>query len=152
MINPYETPQSELDSSISQLRKKTGWKIFFWFCCSVQVLAMVSIFFFVESPPTIDMVGDTAVYAFVLIGLFSFAYNKRVVTPAFWRVVILIAIAWDCYNFVDNILNEAYAGLDVYLKLAIIIPQIIFSFLQYFALYQYAFRSKEIWNESWVVS
>ncbi len=146
MTNPYEVPQAELEGEILSVRKKTGWKVFFWFYLFFEMLGMIGVFF-VENDGIFDIVAEFVVYTFVLVGLFAFAYSKKVATPVLWRVVMLILFIWDCYIFGGAFMEGAYTGLNIYITMVILISVAIVAFFQYFALYLYAFQSKEIWNK-----
>lgn len=147
MENPYATPQSPLEGEALSVRKKTGWKIFFWLYFCVEIAGMVSMFF-AEDEAVFDIVGEVVVYSLVLVGLFAFAYNKKIAAPQLWKIVLLILIAWDCYIFIGIFIDEVYAGVEFPVIIGISCFVVPILFLQYFALYQYSFQSKEIWQKS----
>ncbi len=145
MDNPYAPPQSVLETDVLVLRKKTGWKIMFW-CYLFIELAGVASMLFGSDEPVFDIVGEIVVYSFAFVGIFAFAYNKKIATPLLWRIVILVLFFWDCYVFIAGYMDGSYAGLELVATLSIAGIVSVMLFLQYFALYQYAYQSKEIWN------
>lgn len=147
MTNPYGVPQAELEGESLSMRKKTGWKIFFWLYLIVEILGVIGLFFSADES-VFDVVGEVVVYSFVLVGLFAFAYNKKIAIPLVWKLVMLVLFGWDCYIFSSVYTEDVFGGLDAYVAIGISVPIAIVLFLQYFALYQYAFQSKEIWNKA----
>lgn len=146
MDNPYAAPQSVLENDALVMRKKTGWKIMFWCYLFIELVGVASMLFG-DDEPLFDIVGEIVVYSFAFVGIFGFAYNKKIATPLLWRIVILVLFMWDCYVFLSGYVDGSYDGLELSALLiigSIVVPML---FLQYFALYQYAFQSKEIWNK-----
>lgn len=146
MENPYAPPQANLEKDVLVLRKKTGWKIVFWCYLFIEVVGVASMLFGGDEP-VLDLVGEIVVYSLAFIGIFAFAYNKKIATPQLWRMVMLLLLMWDCYIFLSGYVDGSYDGLELSALLiigSIVVPML---FLQYFALYQYAFQSKEIWNK-----
>lgn len=147
MTNPYEAPKSVLESEILPLRKKIGWKIFFWFYLCFDLLGMASMLFS-EDEAVFDIVGECVVYSFALLGIFAFAYNKKIGGPLLWRIVLLVLVVWDCYIFSSVFIGVDYSDLGLAPIIGMISFVVPILFLQYFALYQYAFRSNEIWDKA----
>lgn len=146
MINPYEAPQATLDSELLPMRKKIGWKIYFWCYLCIEFLGVGSMIFGGENM-LFDIVGEIIVYSFALLGIFAFAYNKKIASPVLWRIVMLALIAWDGYIFINAIAGDEYKDLDLVVIYFVVAFVAIMLFLQYFVLYQYAYQSKEIWNQ-----
>lgn len=148
MENPYTAPAAELESPHQLPRKKTGWKIFFWiFLC----LVCLSFWYVISDADSsiIDKVGEVIVYTLMTLGLFGFAYNKKIFTMHFWRYFIPFAIVWDIYTLVIqgwNMFSEN--NMVVYIFIGIILAGLgLVLFFQYFGLYKYAYQSREIWNK-----
>lgn len=147
MENPYEVPRSALENNVLTMRKKAGWKIFFWLYFCFELLGITSMFFG-EDDTVFDIVGEVVVYSFVLLGLFAFAYNKKIAAPLLWKTVLFVLVGWDCYVLIEVFIDDTYAGVEVAVIVGLSIFVLAILFLQYFALYQYAFQSKEIWSKS----
>ena len=152
MDNPYQPPKADLGNDIIKPKSKKGWKIFFWVMMSLQLMLMVSTFIDpIEDKTSLDQFIDFVIYPITILGIFGFAYNKSLIALGFWKVWIVIALMTDMYS-IFNIFGTDLGdqvGLELYLYigtiLAILVPVIV---MQYFCLYNYAFKSPEIWNKS----
>ena len=152
MDNPYQPPKADLGKDIIKPKSKKGWKIFFWVMMSLQLMLMVSTFIDpIEDKTSLDQFIDFVIYPITILGIFGFAYNKSLIALGFWKVWIVIALMTDMYS-IFNIFGTDLGdqvGLELYLYigtiLAILVPVIV---MQYFCLYNYAFKSPEIWNKS----
>lgn len=97
MENPYQAPQSNVDNGIVEAKRKRGWKVLFWVLLVLQIFSMV--FIFTEDEPDIyELVSTFAIYPLVLIGLFAYAYNKRILFPSFWRFLLVVSLVSDVYS------------------------------------------------------
>lgn len=148
MTNPYEVPQAVLESEVLPMRKKTGWKVFFW-VFGVLYIAMIVFMFFETESTAFFKVSEALVYCGVLAGLFCYAYNKRFLQRRLWKFFLSIAIGWDIYSvgtsFAETTMALTPENLTpIFIYLLAIAPVYFF---QYFALYQYAFQSQEIWGK-----
>ncbi len=148
MTNPYEVPQAVLESEVLPLRKKTGWKIFFWIFLPLACLSFWSVIVDAESS-YIDKLGEVIVYTLIAVGLFGFAYNKKIFTMLFWRYFIPFAIGWDIYTLVSqdwSVFSEN--EMAVYIVIGITLVGLgAMLFFQYFGLYKYAYQSRDIWGK-----
>ncbi|MDZ4261996.1 MAG: hypothetical protein U1B30_06660 [Pseudomonadota bacterium] len=146
MTNPYEVPQAVLKSEALPLRKKTGWKIFFWI---FMPLACLSFWFVIADAESsnIDKLGEVIVYSLIGVGLFGFAYNKKIFAMRFWRGLIPVAIGWDIYTLVNQDWTLfSKNDMAAYIIIGITLTCLgLMLFFQYFGLYQYAYQSREIW-------
>ena len=152
MDNPYQPPKADLGKDIIKPKSKKGWKIFFWVMMSLQLMLMVSTFIDpIEDKTTLDHFIDFVIYPITILGIFGFAYNKSLITSGFWKNWIAIAIITDIYSMFAIFETDigSSSGVELYLYvgtiLAILVPVMV---LQYFCLYNYAFKSPEIWNKS----
>lgn len=146
MENPYIAPAAELESRHQLPRKKTGWKIFFWIFLSLVCLSFWFVISDAESS-IIDKVGEVIVYTLMTLGLFGFAYNTKIFTMLFWRYFIPFAMVWDIYTLVSEDWS-IFSEIDIvtYILICSTLAAVgVWLFFQYFALYQYAYQSREIW-------
>ena len=146
MTNPYEAPQAALENKVLLMRKKIGWKIFFWMFLPLVCLSFWSVISDAESS-NIDKMGEVIVYTLMGLGLFGFAYNKKIFTMLFWRYFIPFAIVWDIYSLVIQDWNM-FSEIDMvgYIFIFVILAGLgLLLFFQYFGLYKYAYQSQEIW-------
>ena len=146
MDNPYAAPHAALENDALVMRKKTGWKIMFWCYLIVEVMSVIGMFFS-EDDTVFDIVGDIVVYSFVLAGIFAFAYNKKIAVSALWKLVLLVLFVWDCYVFSSLFKDDTFADINTFVTIGLCGVVAIIAFFEYFALYQYAFQSKEIWSK-----
>lgn len=152
MDNPYQPPKADLGNDIIKPKSKKGWKIFFWVMMSLQLMLMVSTFIDpIEDKIPIDHFIDFVIYPITILGIFGFAYNKRLITSGFWKNWIVIAIITDIYSIsaiFKTDIGSASSGIELYLYvgtiLAILVPIMA---LQYYCLYSYAFKSTQIWSK-----
>ncbi len=147
MKNPYDTPQSELIDSENLPRKKTGWKIFFWIFMPFAGLSFWSL---IDDSTTslIDQTGEIIIYSVMGIGIFGFAYNKKIIAMKFWQYFIPCAMLWDAYTLITqdwSVFSETNMVVLIFILFTLLCIGALL-FLQYFALYQYAFKSPEIWE------
>lgn len=148
MENPYEVPQSTLEGETLTLRKKTGWKVFFW-VFGVLYIAMFFVMYFETKYSLVFKMTETLVYCGVLAGLFCFAYNKRLFQSRLWKFFFPVAMGWDMYSvgssFTETTMAFTSENLIFILIYLLMITPIYF--FQYLALYKYAFQSQEIWGK-----
>lgn len=124
---------------------KIIWKVYFWIFA-----------FIVVSGYSATLAKKTAFYLYFdillsivgLVSLWCYAYEKRILRPNFWRLFFCLFLPWNVINMIYGpfyVDSELVGQSDqFYAKL---IPAAI-SLPAYIALFLYAFRSKEIWNES----
>jgi hypothetical protein len=142
--NPYVAPTSDLGAE-KHLAPKTLWKIFFWVLLVLEVLSLLMLLMD-PSESLLIILFDTVIYSFILLGLFGFSYNRKIINRIIWAYVIPIGIVFDLYNVFSlglefETTDELYVVLG--LAVAISLPLMIF---QYLALFKYSFRSPEIWQ------
>ena len=72
------------------------WKIYFFFICFLVGIGLI--------PTILGLVTGSMPWsngielistALVLVGLFGFCWNKRIISPVFWKVVFFGVIIWD---------------------------------------------------------
>lgn len=142
MNDPYRTPQSDVE--VSQPVSKTKWKVFFWI---ILLLEIISIVLMIVDPEesTLELVAELIIYPIIIVGIFGFAYGRRIFSSQLWVSMIPIGLSYDVFSFfkLDWTLEsteEIY--FTVGLMAVIILPLM---FIQYLALYKYSFKSPEIW-------
>ena len=143
MDDPYRTPRSDVE--VLQTASKTKWKVFFWV---ILVLELVSIgFIFIDSEGTVlEIVTELIIYPIIVIGIYGFAYDKRIMFRKLWIFMIPVGLAFDIYSYYTldwNFGSPEEMYFTAGLSLVIGIP---FMFLQYLALYKYGSKSPEIWQ------
>ena len=84
MENPYQAPQSDVGKGIAEPKTKRGWRIFFWLMLGMQIISIVAMLFEPDVVVT-EWVLNLLVYPVVFIGLFAYAYDKRILSVGFWK-------------------------------------------------------------------
>jgi hypothetical protein len=142
MNDPYRTPQSDVE--VNQPVSKTKWKVFFWI---ILLLEIISIVFMIIDPEesTLEVVAELIIYPIIIVGIFGFAYGRRIFSTQLWISMIPIGLSYDVYGFLK--LDWTFGSTEemyftVGLVAVIIFPLMI---IQYLALYKYSFKSPEIW-------
>jgi len=100
-----------------------------------------------DRDPVIEILIDVFVYIFVLAGLFGYAYRRRILSRAVWRLTIPIALIYDIQSLItldiDDIENTTEFIIFSLVSFAIFAP---LTFAQYLGLFKYAYRSVDIWQ------
>lgn len=140
MIDPYKPPVS--DVKVEEVKRKTIWKVFFWLILILEVLSLIDIAFDPNKPVN-DLLIEAVIYSAILMGLFGYAYSKRIFNKLFWKFVFPIGIAYDLYDFYGVAeWDWSFSSIDIVFAI-IVFPLMYF---QYLALYRYGFKSEEIWG------
>lgn len=140
--NPFEPPSSDVDTKMSGHRS-VWWKVYFY------VITTLTFFSFLGMAG-VEGFGSAEIFAIVLeipamIGLFGFAFTKRVATPAFWRMFFVVYLTFSvAYYFLTDM--DISAGLTPTENLVsqgigwlIVLPGLI-------ALYLYGNPSDKAWQ------
>lgn len=144
--NPYSAPESNLEPAVHAPRKMLWWKIFCWVFVLIQLSAAISMAADYEELTWQDPV-DIFIYGFVCTGIYGFAYQKKILIPLAWRALIVITLLWDSIylgtEFYDLLVTED-EGRVIFVIILIVFSPLLF--LQYLALYKYAFQSAHLWQ------
>jgi len=142
----YQAPESSFnDNSVDDTPKKR-WKVFFWLVFVLEIFSIIS--FFTDAELNIyEAVAELIFYSFVLIGLYGFAYKKRIFKAMLWRIFIPLLLVYDIYSiatveFGPTEDKNEFIILAIFTAV-IIIPLMLF---QYMALIKYAFKSTDLWK------
>ncbi len=144
--NPYSAPEANLEPVIQAPRKMRWWKIFFWVFLLCQLWAAISAATDYEELTWQDPI-DLVIYGFVCAGIFGFAYQKKIFTPLVWRALIVITLLWETIFIGTEVYDLLITEEDAWIFLVIVL--VVFSpliFLQYLALYKFAFQSSHLWR------
>ena len=124
----------------------TFWKIYFGLFVGVSSLLLLTLL----ARPWEDPVAHVVSLLFCLftslslsVALFAYIWQKRILTQIIWQVIALVN--FSLFSLISLMsLIDLLAQAELFL---IIIFLVCFSFLlpAYTALYQYAFRSAELW-------
>ena len=123
------------------MKNRIGWKSYFVLLSLLYVGTLASILAD-SSPSSLFHYVDSFISGVALAGVFGYAFRKKLLHERFWCVLLPIFVVWDIW-FNKNAYPEGFPSLThqiVYVMLW------IFIFLEYFALYLYGYRSKDIWT------
>lgn len=147
-MDPYKSPESNVsvnaESDVGN--SKIGWKIFFWL---FLVLEFTAIVFMIFDPETsgFELFSDFVINAAILMGLFGYSYNRKILIRKLWGYVIPVGIVYDSHSIVTLGWLDISTKLELYilvgLLLLVMFPLMI---LQYYGLFKYRYRSDEIWS------
>lgn len=146
MNTAYQPPESSFNDDNADDAPKKRWKVFFWLVLVLEIFSIIS--FFTDAELNIyEAVAEFIFYSFVLLGLFGFAYKKRIFNPMIWKVFIPLLLIYDIYSIATVELGPTedeneFIILAIFTA-AIIIPLMLF---QYMALIKYAFKSTSLWK------
>ncbi len=105
-----------------------GWKIYSWVLAAILGLAYFTILLGTVTAPKII---DIPISLVALVGLFGYAYKKKIGTKLFWQIWLILLILWDIlYNFFLMRYPDIPNGL-VAAGILIFLPE-------YIALYNYS--------------
>ncbi|WP_078120894.1 hypothetical protein [Thiosocius teredinicola] len=145
-MDPCRPPKADLDYHAVETRS-VWWKVYF---LVILVLTAVTSFWeLVEwNLAWYDYVG-TATMLIALLGVFGFAFCKRIASPRFWRayfyVLLLTDIVLTYVGFVDG--SSESIPLDAVFFDAVSVALLLYLPI-YFALYMYGSQSRIPWTES----
>ena len=135
-----------------KISRSKWWKIYFFIILALQIHSFIISFQdLLVGKDLIRNIIDFVVYPWVLVAIFGYSFNKRILIRRVWEVLFLVVITADIiqiYLFIKE--QNNYEGTFIVLMgYAIILPLII---LQYIALYRYAFSKTEPWVSGYKVS
>jgi hypothetical protein len=105
------------------------WKIYFWFITLLVIAAYIS-----EGFDDVWDVIDLIISVGAFVGLFSYAYGKRILTVQFWKFFLPSYLIWDLTNNLIIYPLKTGEPFDIFILggFAFIIPL-------YIALYRYVY-------------
>lgn len=114
-----------------------GWKIYSWILAGCLAIAYYDIF---SESAKIQDILDIPVSLVALVGLFGYAYKKKIGKRKFWQFWLLLLITWDIlYNFFLKKYPDIPAGW-LAAGYLLFLPE-------YIALYKYSFTQRFQWNQ-----
>ena len=146
MNNIYKAPDSNLSrDDEAEQKPNIAWKIFFWLFTPLMLITIFGILF-IENLNALDYI-DVFIFLLTLLGLYGYAFSKKIATRAVWKVVFYTFIIWSVFYeaispFILNIPQYGVAAeIDMWLLLNIIYLPLFIS------LYFYSFKSEHIWKQ-----
>ena len=134
--NPYEAPRTREQPSVEPSRRFV-WKVYAFAAAAVQAVAMV-----LELPrlTTTDAV-DYFITLIGTVGLFGFAYRRRILWLPLWKVWSILFPLWDVFMgaWLFPRQNGGAIQSGYFVAMLLFLPE-------YFGLLRYAQSSPELWT------
>lgn len=109
-----------------------AWKIYTWILAACLAVAYYDIFS--ETAKIPDFL-DIPISLVALVGLFGYAYNKKIGKRRFWQFWLLLLIPWDIlYNF--------FLAKHPDVPKILVVVGIVLFLPEYIALYRYSFTRR----------
>ncbi|MGI0119886.1 hypothetical protein [Zooshikella sp. RANM57] len=150
MTNIYKGPEAGIEKEEAEklhFHSKTGWKVFFFIMVALEIISLLSLVFG-EATSLVNIFGEIVLYGLLLLGLYGFAFNKKIFVRKFWFFMIFVTLLWDGYSMFYQLGELVEDKLEAYFAIAFLtifwLPFFVFLTI---AFYKYSFRSPEIWNQ-----
>jgi hypothetical protein len=140
--NPYAAPGSNTSVDVTAPSSRTVWKIYALALVTLQVVGLVM------GPPKMDATRalDYCMSVFGIVGLFGYAYRRRVLTRKFWMLWGIFLPLWDLmmgvWVYPSQQSGPQRETVAAYLVL------MVFVIPDYVALLRYGYRSPDIWSQA----
>ena len=144
--DPYQTPTSELGKRGRQHKRSLWWKIVFWFYIALFVLTLLALPL-VGGLSVIDYF-ELAISIVGTVALFGFAYDKAVLTVAFWRYyfyvmlveTVVYTVVWPAAGFQRYGMDTGFDGSYVF--------ELCFVSALIYVMYVYSHRCDFLWEKT----
>jgi hypothetical protein len=121
-----------------------AFKAYFWFFLTLLVLTHAQVFAGKIAP--YDMM-DLPFSLMALAGLFGYAYRRRIAHPRFWMIYFFVQIGWDLFYISSKPFALPDSGSLTEFNISLFFSCLLVAPF-YMGLYNYAFRSTGLWNQS----
>ena len=96
MNNIYKPPNSNLSRGHDAEQKPNiAWKIFFWLFAPLMLISIFGMFF-IENLNVLDYI-DIIIFSVSLLGLYGYAFSKKIGIKKIWQVVFYSLIIWSIF-------------------------------------------------------
>jgi hypothetical protein len=112
---------------------KAAWKIYLW----LAVVTYAGVTVYTGLRASLSLCVEVAVTLVAFIGLYGYAYSRRIGKSLFWRAWLFLLVCWD--------LASALAHVKI-LDILMVVPFLWFFVPLCVALYSYGFRSPMLWE------
>ncbi len=122
------------------------WKIYFFIFLALQLMSFIISFQDIfAGEDLIASILDIIIGPVVLVAIFGYSFNKKILVRRIWKVLFPVAIISDIIAFyiAFKVLNNPEEIIAMVVVFIIFLPLIIF---QYIALYRYGFSKTEPWT------
>ena len=110
------------------------WRIYFWILSAINLVFVfiVAVFGTVSSSVILQLFLDLG----SIIGMWAFAYRKRLFVRVFWKAWWVVAIGVEIMEVVNSNGNVGLGGVTF----------VVFIVPLYVALFLYAYRDRAVWK------
>jgi hypothetical protein len=142
-LNPFAAPRTDLSAPEPASRpRRTGWKIYAAFVAILNLVGIVANLSdgFLKVRP--EAIVDSLVSIVGTIGLFGYAYHRAIFRRRLWTIWIVVFPLFDVVMraVVYTRQNGHVSRTSLVLGMMMVLPH-------YQALFRYAHRSPELWDE-----
>lgn len=141
MSDIYKPPQSDLEVDAELNKRPHGiWRVFFWINIGLAPLSLLALLVLPKLGP-LDYI-DMLIFLYSLPGLYSYAYNKRLLPATVWKFSFALYLMWFLgYEIIGPLLIEmAHYGepavIDAYITISL-----AFTLPTAYVFYRLGFRS-----------
>ncbi len=127
------------------------WKIYFFIALAVSLLGFtLSVKDLLSGERLIGSISGLVVYPWMLVAIFGYAFNKRIMVRRVWKALFPVAIITDIITAILVYMSSTDQYSSEHPLLIFVVTYVIASpliYFQYVALYRYGFSKTEPWEE-----
>jgi hypothetical protein len=129
---------------------RVWWKAYFFLAVALTVLVILF-------PLLVDDEAVTdwsewwhvPLYVVQLVGLFGFAFWRRIAMPRFWQIAFIASVAYETYSFYSTVVETGFPTFfGNFFFAAVIGVSLLLQAPLLIALFLYGFRCHDLWNHS----
>lgn len=134
-------------------QRSTWCKVVFWigiiFLSSLNVWLFSEDYIFLENNIFSNIyIGIMILIYFIsLLGVWGFVYQKKVFYQEFWIYIFFIIIVDFIGSLIGPTIETSTQEID-FLSTILGLLFLVLGFFYFYALYQYAFKMKDLWSEN----
>lgn len=134
-------------------KRSIWWKVVFWigiiFLSSLNVWLFSEDYIFLENNIFSNIyIGIMLLIYFIsLLGVWGFVYQKKVFYQEFWIYIFFIIIVDFIGSLIGPTIETSTQEID-FLSTILGLLFLVLRFFYFYALYQYAFKMKDLWSEN----
>jgi len=111
---------------------KGGWKIYLW----LAVITYAGVTVSTGLRASLSLWVEVAVTVVAFIGLYGYAYSRRIGKARFWQAWLFVLVCWDLVSVLVHVKM---------LSILMVVPFLWFFVPLCVALYRYGFHSPTLW-------
>lgn len=122
-----------------------GWKVYFWIMVVVLVTSHLIVF---SSGARIHNYLDVPISLITVAGIYAYAYKIKLINQYIWKIWLVFAIVWEILLSILLTTIDTKYEVGFYVDLIAALISLALILPGYIALYIYAFRSDDIWQQN----